>query len=108
MIIKVKSKQRKLAILFTFFLLNFITAFTQEVFEKNNKFGLKDSLGKTIVRAKYDLIDPFRNEFYFFSKQLKIKFLKNRRFFVAIVVCLYSFVTNDVLLSLSLSSLISL
>ena len=63
MIIKVKSKLRKLAILFTLFLLNFFTAFTQEVFEKNNKFGLKDSLGKTIVRAKYDLIDPFRNEF---------------------------------------------
>jgi len=63
MIIKVKSKLRKLTILFTLFLLNFFTAFTQEVFEKNNKFGLKDSLGKTIVRAKYDLIDPFRNEF---------------------------------------------
>lgn len=45
----------------------FLMAFTtnaQKIFQKNDKYGIQDDAGKTIVKAKYDAIDEFKYELF--------------------------------------------
>jgi peroxiredoxin len=36
----------------------------QKIFQKNDRYGIQDDAGKTIVRAKYDEIDEFKYELF--------------------------------------------
>ena len=59
--IQKNNKYQPMKKLFSFCIIFLITITTnaQEVFIKNDKYGIKDSLGNVITKAKYDHIDNF-------------------------------------------------